>query len=325
MTVPAVPLATQSSVPPAAPPAKVKLPFWTYVKESYGELKHMGAIVKAGWASIAIQIAIMLVVVHLMQQLLVKAAEIEAMGKNVDPAVAAGIFPILMMFMLIAIAAGLLFLSFRSALYRWQLKGGPIPFINPLYFGAEEWRMVWYQIKSIWFMIWPWFCMFLFLCATGGLVFGGMGMLYTGASQKGIDLMIIGAVMLIPVMICSIWVLRRQVELTVAFPGIFDDAPQPRMWKDVWHWTKGYRWAIFWGMMFVPLEMFSWLLSQLFGNGREGELQQTIALFETYPVQVRLGALALTLLWYLVLVARIAFETRCYRFVKANPGAPLKS
>lgn len=314
---------------PAAPVISAKLPWWTFVKQAYGEWKNMAAIFRAGWLVLLIQLGITIMVtnslfglVRTAQQL--QAAESEAgidessgddaqPGEGPDMELTAEVFGALGSVTILCLVGAVLALSLRGALYRWQMSGELPGFINPLMIGAREWRMLWYAFKSWWYSLLPAFLMTFSVILPVALGAAGVAMMAHGKAALG-GALSIGSLLFIPLVIWLVLIYCRRVAvLSCAVPGIYEENGL-RMWKDVWKDSKGVRWAVLWGLMCIPLESATYILSQSFSS--DESLVWLMNIYENYPVQIYLAAVLLTLLWFAMLVPKIAFETRCYRFIK---------
>jgi hypothetical protein len=303
------------TLPATAAAPKAKLPFWTYVKESYSDLLSAGpALFTAGALCLVIQLGLMLFVCDDMINVLKFAEEFEKMSpeEKKSPEFLQQVLLLLGLIgrlFLFCLAASLTLLPYRAALYRRFLHNETADFINPFAIGKKEWRLLWYQFKMLWYIALPLTVMMVLVFLS---VILGYGLtLFIGT----IGIIISIALTFILVIIQFFWVEGRIYTLTCAMPGIFDD-PTPRMWKDIWMWGKAHRWAIFFGSACIPLEIIFFVPSQMIGQKAFSEWLFSMA--DNFPVQLHLAYGFLILSWLVLYVPKIAFEVRCYKFLKAN-------
>lgn len=319
---------------PAAPAVSGKLPWWTFVKESYGEWKSMAALFRAGWLVLLIQLGITVMVTNSLFGMVKVAQQVRAMEESASAAegasyegdsgdtteideagveLAGQLFSALGSVAILCLVGAILALAFRGALYRWQMSGELPGFINPLMITGREWRMLWYGLKSWWYSLVPSFLMALSIIIP--VAMGAVGAALVMREKTGLGgALAFGGLLFIPLMIWAVLIYCRRVAvLSCATPGIYEENGL-RMWKDVWKGSKGVRWAVLWGLACIPLEAVTYTMSQAFSS--DEALNWVVNIYENYPVQIYLAAALLTLLWFAMVVPKVAFETRCYRFIK---------
>lgn len=303
---------------PALPAFPVKLPWWTFVKDSYADAwRDAPAFLKAGSLCLFLQILLLFFSPHAPAQdvnafLNRFAGQLNSLADATPERLASLLsFPGSLFDFKDALLntlengslagiAFLLWLPMRTTFYRRYLQQAPIGFVNPLALGKTEWTLTWETLNVFWYLILP-----SFAFVVGLTILSILGSLLTLLLDAWAMLLVLPLVLFVGLYLL-VWILTRFTVLTCALAGVVEN-PRLRMWNDMWRKSKMHHNAILMGITFVPPEL---LLSMAQGVSQKMPGQGPLLLFlETSLVMMA---------WLVLSLARAAFEARCYAFIKAQ-------
>jgi hypothetical protein len=305
---------------PLPAPATAELPFWTYVVESYEEAFSKGHDI---FIPNIIAVLVLLFLSYFIPLQLADILNVTSQMKGSKPSpeettiILKVVFKIVGLFLLMGIVGWQLHARFLA----WKMRGDTKSIVIPFIPSRQTWCVLWYALKAMWYLSLPILLYLLTLIVVQGIIAGVMIAASVGGATTG-PALIVGFVMLLVNLVCSIffqiWMARRTACLHISMAGIFDD-PVPRMWKDVWVWTKGNRWRIFGGSLLVTGGLsFLGFLSGLLGK----KMTPLIAAFLTNNMQViQIVFVLSTVLGVYMALTNACYTARCYAFLKNNKPA----